>query len=558
MNRLAVLLFSVLQFNFVKSNQLHELMTDDEIQSIFQTDRDSVPEYETVPILHSMNKKNIKYPEVFFHAFGDDISLYLWPAEGLLFGKHTPVYTVQSDKWSPQGVRYTEYDEYGIYYAYRDENNNAAIIVRDGMYKKYKFDGTFNKNYVIRSLSSRIIENIITKNASYYNQKLFPKPHKGGSFFLTNHHVIFQMNETNVKLKNPRNIIFPDNPPASNKYMDINNKTDRKNNTKDVIYPEILLILDYDTFKSFGSDISETLVYLAAFWHGVDLRYRQLSDPQININLAAIIIALDKDATPYLDKFRVDDNAINVKAMKSMGQYLYNETRFRKSSYDIAVLMTKLQVCEWPLLPSDNSKCVPLRGISNFGSACVWNKGTKALEAVALVHDEGFNGIATAAHELAHILGVPHDGSASAHYIGGPGATKCKWEDGYLMSSDRFDRKAFRWSDCTIECFKFYLQLPMARCLYNKPTINRELPAILPGTLMSLDEQCYHAGALDACYHDERACVLLYCTRKNATDQCVATAPAAEGSTCGNEKICIQGRCINKRQWRTFSRNLMD
>lgn len=40
----------------------------------------------------------------------------------------------------------------------------------------------------------------------------------------------------------------------------------------------------------------------------------------------------------------------------------------------------------------------------------------------------------------------------------------------------------------------------MARCLYNKPTINRELPEILPGTLMTLDEQCYHAGALDACY----------------------------------------------------------
>lgn len=54
-----------------------------------------------------------------------------------------------------------------------------------------------------------------------------------------------------------------------------------------------------------------------------------------------IIFTQDKDATPYLDKFRVDDNAINVKAMKSMGEYLYNETRFKKSSYDIAVLITK-------------------------------------------------------------------------------------------------------------------------------------------------------------------------------------------------------------------------
>lgn len=63
-----------------------------------------------------MNKKNVKYPEVYFHAFGNDISLYLWPAEGLLFGKHTPVYTVQSDKLSSTGLRYTEYDEYGVSY----------------------------------------------------------------------------------------------------------------------------------------------------------------------------------------------------------------------------------------------------------------------------------------------------------------------------------------------------------------------------------------------------------------------------------------------------------
>ncbi|KAH0539372.1 hypothetical protein KQX54_004394 [Cotesia glomerata] len=223
--------------------------------------------------------------------------------------------------------------------------------------------------------------------------------------------------------------------------------------------------------------------------------------------------------------------------MKPMGKFLYNETKFGKNSYDIAVLLTKLQVCEWTSPRNDRSQCLPLRGISNFGSACAWSKNNKAVEAIAFVHDEGFNGIATAAHELAHVLGVPHDGSASARYVGGPGATRCKWEDGYLMSSNRFDKKAFTWSKCTKECFKHFLQLPIAKCLFNKPTMNRELPKILPGTLLSLDEQCAEAGALDACHHDERACTLLFCSRKNNSDECFSTGPAAEGSTCGNEKF---------------------
>lgn len=73
-----------------------------------------MPPYEVVPVLHSMNNKNVINPEVYLKAFNDNMSLYLWPAEGLLFGKHTPVYTVESDQSSPQGLRYTKYSEYGV------------------------------------------------------------------------------------------------------------------------------------------------------------------------------------------------------------------------------------------------------------------------------------------------------------------------------------------------------------------------------------------------------------------------------------------------------------
>ncbi|XP_034943889.1 uncharacterized protein [Chelonus insularis] len=536
--------------------QLLELITDNEIQSIFQTNRNSVPEYEVVPVLHSMTIKNPRNPEVHFKAFGHDISLYLWPTEGMLFGEHTPIYTVESNRSAFKGLHYTKYNQYGLYYAFRDEENNAAIIVRQDKQKRYKFDGTFNKKYVIRSLPERIVEKIIKRNKSYFKSNLFPKAVLNNPLYtLTNHHVIFKMSEKHNKLKNPKDIIFSatDELLSNQDISMIMNKLHEAKGNQNTVYPEILVIVDYDTFKSFGSDISETLVYLSAFWNGVDLRYRILNNPKIHLNLAIIIIALDNEATPYLNKYKVSDIAISSDAMSDVGKYFYEETRFSKSSYDIAVVMTRLKICEWPVMRNNESECAALRGISKFGSACAWNEEGKKLEAIALVHDEGFNGIPTAAHELGHILGVPHDGSPSASYIGGPGATKCRWEDGYLMSSNRFTENAFKWSSCSIECFKYFLGKPASKCLYNRPKLNIELPKILPGTLMSLDEQCYNAGALDACYHDERACTLLYCTDRNNTNECYATSPAAEGSTCGNEKICIQGECVKKRHWKTVN-----
>ena len=55
-------------------------------------------------------------------------------------------------------------------------------------------------------------------------------------------------------------------------------------------------------------------------------------------------------------------------------------------------------------------------------------------------------------------LGAVHDGSPPPSYLGGPGARKCRWEDGFIMSDLRHTSKGFRWSHCTVKQFHHFLK----------------------------------------------------------------------------------------------------
>uniref|UniRef100_A0A182MJK9 Uncharacterized protein n=1 Tax=Anopheles culicifacies TaxID=139723 RepID=A0A182MJK9_9DIPT len=58
-----------------------------------------------------------------------------------------------------------------------------------------------------------------------------------------------------------------------------------------VIYPEILVIVDYDGYRLHGGDNVQVKRYFVSFWNGVDLRYRLLKGPKIRISIAGIIIS---------------------------------------------------------------------------------------------------------------------------------------------------------------------------------------------------------------------------------------------------------------------------
>lgn len=65
----------------------------------------------------------------------------------------------------------------------------------------------------------------------------------------------------------------------------------RKRDAPFVIYPEILVIVDYDGYRLHGGDNLQVKRYFVSFWNGVDLRYKSLKGPKVRISIAGIIIS---------------------------------------------------------------------------------------------------------------------------------------------------------------------------------------------------------------------------------------------------------------------------
>ncbi|XP_043685372.1 A disintegrin and metalloproteinase with thrombospondin motifs 18 isoform X3 [Vespula pensylvanica] len=546
----ALVLLCMAVLPLVRCHKIHEHMTREEMLSVFHTGHESVPSYEIVPVLHSMSKRSPeKKTEIHLKAFGSDISLMLKPTRGLLSPNQLPMWTVTKNDSHPDGLRYervleTDTDIGDIY---QDTRNMASILLHQDANGKVLVDGHIGSELVIRPLPERVIQEIVNKNISLMNPTLLPNVTNVmmNDLNYTSHHVVYKKYHKPIDDEySDYALMEPDH--LAKKYRKKRSLINRsKREAPYVIYPEILCIVDYDGYRLHGGDNVQIKRYFVSFWNGVDLRYKLLKGPKIRISIAGIIISRGRDATPYLERNRVGRDAIDsAAALTDMGKYLFRERRL--PVYDIAVAVTKLDMCRRQYA---NDVCN--RGTAGFayvGGACVVNKRLEKVNSVAIIEDTGgFSGIIVAAHEVGHLLGAVHDGSPPPSYLGGPGAEKCRWEDGYIMSDLRHTEKGFKWSHCSVSSFHHFLNGDTATCLYNAPHEDEALPRVLPGKLLSLDAQCRKDRGTSACFKDDRVCAQLFCFDAGS-GYCVAYRPAAEGSPCGDGQYCLNGKCVAEHE----------
>ncbi|RZF48748.1 hypothetical protein LSTR_LSTR013832 [Laodelphax striatellus] len=499
----------------VMASDIHKHMIKDDLKRVFHVDNhEDVPVYEVVRV-HSVQKRDTTSDSdsdrhLRLRAFGRDLDLALRRTPSL-FKDNLRVWTADSN--STGHLHYEELPQEPIGETFQDENSQAALLLHRDVH-----DGSLLLRPSIRtSFFGRRNQDIIS-------------------------HIVYKRNGSEEADLSDYAFMEPDGLPA---HIRSKRSVKTKREAPYVIYPEILVIVDYDGYRLHGGDNVQIKRYFVSFWNGVDLRYKLLKGPKIRISIAGIIISRGRDATPYLERNRVGRDAIDsAAALTDMGKYLFRERRL--PVYDIAVAVTKLDMCrrQYP-----NEACN--RGTAGFayvGGACVVNKRLEKVNSVAIIEDTGgFSGIIVAAHEVGHLLGAVHDGSPPPTYLGGPGAEKCRWEDGFIMSDLRHTEKGFRWSSCSVASFHHFLNGDTATCLYNSPHEDESLPRVLPGKLLTLDAQCRKDRGTSACFKDDRVCAQLFCFDAGS-GYCVAYRPAAEGSPCGDGQFCTNGRCTAEHE----------
>ncbi|CAL1296787.1 unnamed protein product [Larinioides sclopetarius] len=323
------------------------------------------------------------------------------------------------------------------------------------------------------------------------------------------------------------------------------------------VWPEVLLMVDYDTYAmhlSHGFNDTQIRRYYISFFNGVDLRFQVLSDPKISLILTQILIFKSRDAFPFLMKKPCPNQNIfeGYSALADLSRYLYSIKTQQQGihlDFDVAVLLTKLDMCTDEIFDCVESTV----GLAYFKGACKIKHMEDRWMGIAIVEDRGgFDGILTAVHEIGHLLGSIHDGDR--HYSAGVEYTSfCKDDDGYIMSRVMLmENKIFQWSECSIKQIKYFLSSENASCLFNQPSYHNELEGSeLPGVVLTLDEQCNRIWGTGANAWDSRVCASLLChTPADRAPQRILP-PAAEGSSCGKDLIflfqhCRHGKCISK------------
>ncbi|XP_064292754.1 A disintegrin and metalloproteinase with thrombospondin motifs like isoform X2 [Plodia interpunctella] len=512
---------------------------------------------------HVVDGQELDVHRIDLEAFGKQMNLVLKRQEGLVKKDGVKMWRALNNVTQPHGVDYeemtTEDEELGE--LYQDEQNGAALLIRrHPKHGKIVVEGSIGHDLVIRPIPDSM-------TAQAQDDEMFMDPSAMGDMVSidTGLPLVKRKADEQDRLRRALNgaqhVIIKRDPAQGDHLGDyafmepdhLGKRFRRKRSAEHsrvrrdapyVIYPEILVIVDYDGYRLHGGDNVQIKRYFVSFWNGVDLRYKLLKGPRIRISIAGIIISRGRDATPYLERNRVGRDAIDsAAALTDMGKYLFRERRL--PVYDIAVAITKYDMCR----RRKGGRCTKgTAGFAYVGGACVVNKRLEKVNSVAIIEDTGgFSGIIVAAHEVGHLLGAVHDGSPPPSYLGGPGAEKCRWEDGFIMSDLRHTEKGFRWSPCSVQSFHHFLNGDTATCLYNSPHEDDSLPRVLPGRLLTLDAQCRKDRGTSACFKDERVCAQLFCFDA-ASGYCVAYRPAAEGSPCGDGQYCINGRCITEHE----------
>ncbi|XP_024943397.1 A disintegrin and metalloproteinase with thrombospondin motifs 3 [Cephus cinctus] len=278
---------------------------------------------------------------------------------------------------------------------------------------------------------------------------------------------------------------------------------------------EIGIAADYSVVDFHGGRVQQ---YILALLNIVSAIYK---DPSLESNMKLVIVRMIFYAKKEDSMVRSGNARRSLENVNKWNRKLLSSS---EESHDVAVWLTRLDI-------GGPSGYAPVSGACDPARSCALNR------------DEGLTSAFIIAHEVAHILGLSHDGDENAGNTCGDEASF-----GSVMApmvAATFHR--FHWSTCSKR--EFHHRAKQWSCLLNAPdnTNATDLKATLQDTF-TMDEQCrmeFGDGySLCRSFDLPEPCSHLWCGHLNSSQVCkTKKGPPLEGTSCGEDKWCINGYC---------------
>uniref|UniRef100_A0A8B9HG51 A disintegrin and metalloproteinase with thrombospondin motifs 1 n=1 Tax=Astyanax mexicanus TaxID=7994 RepID=A0A8B9HG51_ASTMX len=289
-------------------------------------------------------------------------------------------------------------------------------------------------------------------------------------------------------------------------------------------FVETLVVADASMYRFYGDEIKHYILTLVSV--ATQLYKHPSIKNSVNIVVVKVLIVEDEEVGPSLSS----NGGLALRSFCSW-QHLFNPSSQRHPEhFDTAVLFTREDIC-------GHQSCDTL-GVADVGTMCDPKRSCSVIE------DSGLQAAFTVAHELGHVLSMPHDDSRNCERHFGQMAQN------HIMAPvfNGFNR-TYPWSPCSAFYITEFFDNGHGDCLLDAPEKTLPLPTDLPGLSYSLELQCqqvFGEGFL-FCHNSSatEVCRQLWCQQEG---QSVCTTrngslPWADGTHCAHGKTCLDGVC---------------
>ncbi|XP_072310345.1 A disintegrin and metalloproteinase with thrombospondin motifs 8-like isoform X2 [Eucyclogobius newberryi] len=287
---------------------------------------------------------------------------------------------------------------------------------------------------------------------------------------------------------------------------------------------ETLVVADASMTHFYGDEIKHYILSLMSM--AAHLYKHPSIKNQVNVVVVKMLVVEDEEVGPAVSSI----GGITLRNFCSWQQLFNPPSQRHPEHYDTAMLFTRVDIC-------GHNSCDTL-GVADTGTMCDLKRSCSVIE------DSGLQAAFTVAHELGHVLSMPHDDSKTCEKLFGD-------LGGHHLMAPLFVslNRSSPWSPCSALHITEFFDSGHGDCLLDLPENAIPLPQELPGLKYSLDQQCQQifGEEFSLCPNmtDSDLCTQLWC-QEDGTTQCTTrngSLPWADGTKCSENGACLNGLC---------------